>query len=399
MKSRKKISLRLSAVMLSMLVLMIGLFSYGMKTMGIKDAHEKAEMAANIIKMGLTTQMLHGTMDKREDFISQIEVMEDMKKIWLIRGNAVVKQYGKGEKNEIVRDDIDVKVLQTGKTEVKYVDDLFSDATYRVTIPYRATESGFINCLQCHDVKAGDTLGAISLEIDMNNTKIKSINIIMYTSIIAFFLIVFINIFFNKLMGPYMSIFDSIKEVMSKAEKGDYSHRMDNNEITGEAKEVSEWINTLLAKLQNTLNEIDSKVQIFLSKDVNKHIDPLIEVKSTVTRLSNVYLFRQAIEHDEHLEDVYARLVTVLKNEFKLNNFNIIELDTMNKKVEVVHVEKELICDPKLGCRADRTSSTVDSCYYKDLCNKVVDSDKNYICIPYTISNEIDIVLSIVTDT
>jgi len=385
--------------MLSMLVLMIGLFSYGMKTMGIKDAQEKAEMAANIIKIGLTTQMLHGTMDKREDFISQIEIMEDMKKIWLIRGEAVINQYGKGEKNEIVRDEIDAKVLRTAKTEVKYVDDLFSNATYRVTIPYRASETGFINCLQCHDVKDGDTLGAISLEIDMNNTKVQSINIIMYTSIIAFFLIVFINIFFNKLMGPYMSIFDSIKEVMSKAEKGDYSHRMDNNEITGEAKEVSEWINTLLAKLQNTLNEIDSKVQIFLSKDVNKHEDPLIEVKSTVTRLSNVYLFRQAIEHDEHLEDVYARLVTVLRDEFNLNHFNIIELDTMNKQVEVVHVEKELICNPKLGCRADRTSSTVDSCYYKDLCNKVMQPDKNYICIPYTISNEIDIVLSIVTNT
>ena len=399
MKSRKKISLRLSAVMLSMLVLMIGLFSYGMKTMGIKDAHEKAEMAANIIKMGLTTQMLHGTMDKREDFISQIEVMQEMKKIWLIRGDAVVKQYGEGEKNELARDDIDLKVLQTGKTEVNYVDDLFSDATYRVTIPYRASEIGFINCLQCHDVKAGDTLGAISLEIDMNNIKKQSLNIIMYTSIIAAFLILFINIFFNRLVGPYMSIFDAIKDVMSQAEKGDYSNRMNDSEITGEAKEVAQWINTLLVKLQNTLSEIDSKVQIFLSKDVNKHEDPLIEVKSTVTRLSNVYLFRQAIEHDENLEDVYARFVTVLKNEFKLNNFNIIELDTMNKKIEVVHIEKELICTPKLGCRADRTSSIVDSCYYKDLCNKVTNPDKNYICIPYTISNEMDIVLSIITDT
>jgi diguanylate cyclase (GGDEF)-like protein len=198
-------------------------------------------------------------------------------------------------------------------------------------------------------------------------------------------------------MGPYMIIFDSIKEVMSQAEKGNYSRRIHTEDIIGEAKEVAQWVNTLLIKLQNTLNEIDSKVQIFLSKNVDKDIDPLIEVKSTVTRLSNVYLFRQAIEHDEHLEDVYARLVTVLRNEFKLTHFNMIELDTMNKKTHIVHVEKELICDVKIGCRADRTSSTVDSCYFKDLCNKVTNKDGNYICIPYTISNEIDIVLSIVT--
>ncbi|MEA1955826.1 MAG: GGDEF domain-containing protein [Campylobacterota bacterium] len=398
MKSRKKISIRLSAVMLSMLVLMIGLFGYGMKTMGIKDAQDKAEMAANIVKMGLTTQMLHGTMDKRGDFISQVEAMDNMEKIWLIRGELIDKQYGEGKQNEQARDEIDLEVLKNGEQKVNYVDDLFADATYRVTIPYRAEEIGAINCIQCHEAKVGDTLGAISLVIDMNNTKTQSLNIIMYTSIIAFFLIIFINIFFNRLMGPYMAIFDSIKDVMSKAEKGDYSHRISDESISGEAKEVSKWINTLLVKLQSTLIEIDSKVQIFLAKDINKDLDPLIEVKSTVTRLSNVYLFRQAIEHDEHLEDVYSRLVTVLRNEFKLDNFNLIEMDTITKKVEIIHIEKELICDVKQGCRADRTSSTVDSCYYKDLCNRVTTLENNYICIPYTISNEFDIVLSIITN-
>jgi len=398
MKSGKKISIRLSLVMLSMLVMMIGLFSYGMKTIGINDAQEKAEMAANIIKMGLTTQMLHGTMDKRGDFISQIEDIPDMKAIWLIRGDAINKQFGEGKSNEKPRDDIDLEVLGSGLTKVNYVDDLFSDATYRVTIPYRAEETGPINCLQCHDVKVGDTLGAITLEIDMNNTKTESINIIMYTSIIAFFIIIFINIFFNRLMGPYVSIFDSIKDVMSQAEKGDYSYRINDDSIQGEAKEVAKWINTLLIKLQSTLTEIDDKVQIFLANNIAKDKDPLVEVKSTVTRLSNVYLFRQAIENDEHLAEVYDRLVKVLRNEFKLDSFNLFEMDTVNKTTNIIHTEKELICNIQAGCRADRTSSTVDSCHYKDLCHRVNEplSENNYICIPYTVSNEISLVLSIV---
>ena len=386
--------------MLSMLVLMIGMFSYSMKAMGIEDAHAKARMAAHIVKMGLTTQMLHGTMDKREDFISQVEDMKDTKSIWIIRGESIKKQYGEGNKNEQARDSIDLDVLKTGIEKVKYEDNLFADATYRVTIPYKAEETGPINCLQCHDVKVGDTLGAITLEIDMNNTKTKSLNIIMYTSIIAFFLIIFINMFFNRLMGPYVSIFDSIKDVMSQAEKGDYSYRINDASITGEAKEVSEWINTLLIKLQSTLTEIDEKVQIFLANNITKDADPLVEVKSTVTRLSNVYLFRQAIEHDEHLDEVYNRLVKVLHNEFKLDNFNIFEMDTVNKTVNVVHTGKKLICDIKAGCRADRTSSTVDSCHYKDLCNRITEplDETNYICIPYTISNEISLVLSIIVD-
>ncbi|MEO1953258.1 MAG: GGDEF domain-containing protein [Campylobacterales bacterium] len=398
MKSRKKISIRLSAVMLAMLVMMIGMFSYSMKTMSIKEAHSRAKMAAHIVKMGLTTQMLHGTMDKREDFISQIEDMKDTKNLWLVRGEAIKKQYGDGNKNEQPRDKIDLEVLNTGVEKVMYQDNLFSDAIYRVTIPYKAEEVGSINCLQCHDVNVGDTLGAITLEIDMNDIKTTSLNIIMYTSIIAFFLIVFINMFFNNLVRPYVSIFDAIKDVMSQAEKGDYSYRIEDASITGEAKEVAQWINTLLIKLQNTLTEIDEKVQIFLANNAIKDSDPLIEVKNTVTRLSNIYLFRQAIEHDEYLDEVYNRLVKILHNEFNLNNFNIFEMDTVNKTVNVVYIGKELICDINAGCRADRTSSTVDSCNYKDLCKRVIEpSDEySYICIPYTISNELNIVLSII---
>ena len=400
MKSGKKVSVRLSLVMMSMLVMMIGLFSYGMKTIGLNDAQEKAEMAANIIKMGLTTQMLHGTMDKREDFLSQVENMQDMKAIWLSRGDAINKQFGDGKNNEKPRDEIDLEVLKSGLTKVNYVDDLFSDATYRVTIPYKAEETGPINCLQCHDVKVGDTLGAITIEIDMNSTKKASLDIIAYTSIIAFFIIVFINIFFNRLMGPYVSIFDSIKDVMSQAEKGDYSYRIEDSSIQGEAKEVAKWINTLLVKLQNTLKEIDDKVQIFLANKEVKDEDPLVEVKSTVTRLSNVYLFRQAIENDESLQDVYDRLVKVLRSEFKLDNFNIFEMDTVNKTTNVIHTEKELICNVQAGCRADRTSSTVDSCHFKDLCNRVNKQldESDYICIPYTISNDITLVLSIIVN-
>ena len=400
MKSGKKVSVRLSLVMMSMLVMMIGLFSYGMKTIGLNDAQEKAEMAANIIKMGLTTQMLHGTMDKREDFLSQVENMQDMKAIWLSRGDAINKQFGDGKNNEKPRDEIDLEVLKSGLTKVNYVDDLFSDATYRVTIPYKAEETGPINCLQCHDVKVGDTLGAITIEIDMNSTKKASLDIIAYTSIIAFFIIVFINIFFNRLMGPYVSIFDSIKDVMSQAEKGDYSYRIEDSSIQGEAKEVAKWINTLLVKLQNTLKEIDDKVQIFLANKEVKDEDPLVEVKSTVTRLSNVYLFRQAIENDESLQDVYDRLVKVLRSEFKLDNFNIFEMDTVNKTTNVIHTEKELICNVQAGCRADRTSSTVDSCHFKDLCHRVNKqlNESDYICIPYTISNDITLVVSIVVN-
>lgn len=187
---------------------------------------------------------------------------------------------------------------------------------------------------------------------------------------------------------------------MNKAQSGDYSHRIENAQGK-EAKDVASWINGLLEKLEITLDAIDSKISIFLSDNLIEEKDHLINVKNTVDRLSDVYRFRKTIEYDETLDEIYSRLAHVFRDKLDIKNFNFFESDTINNKIEVVYVQEQMYCNiVETGCRADRTNTIIDSTQFKDVCSSCDKCDNvNYFCIPYSISNELDLIVSIYTDS
>jgi diguanylate cyclase (GGDEF)-like protein len=368
--------------------------TFNIRNYGYKSVEQKAQLVAQTVKLGLTFYMINGVIDKRAIFLEQITNLDNIEKLWLVRSNSVIKQYGLGLQDELAKDDIDKDVLQSGKT-IKDINEKFlGNSTFRITIPYKAQTTGAINCTSCHNAKDGDTLGAITIVMNINDLKEEGINTIFATAMIAFILIMVILFFVNRLIDPYMSIFYSIKHVMQQAKDGDYSHRI-NNKSTIQNKEVANSINIVLDKLQNTLLDINSKVTKFLTNDKTQNDDPLIEVQSTVSRLADVYRFRQTIEHDESIEEVYGRIINVLTSKFNLDDFNFIEANTTKKETEVVYIHKKLYCDAHKGCRADKTNSIVDSCQFKNLCDKVVDNSMHYLCIPYSISNDMDFIINI----
>jgi diguanylate cyclase (GGDEF)-like protein len=397
MKSKKSIFTSLTMIMGVMFLITIINITMNLRQFGMDSAKTKAQLVAQSVKNGLTAHMVNGIMDKRDFFLKQTTNLENIDNLWIIRSQGVENQYGKS--NDHKQDDIDTKVLKSGKMVEKVVDNIFGHSTYRVTMPYKAEVTPDINCLQCHDVKEGDTLGVISMVITMDDLKYTGGKIILYTSLISFILFVIIMFFVRNLVVPYLSIFDSIKTVMQKAKDGDYTHRI-TNVNSGEAKEVAKWINEHMDKLQNNLISMEEKIDVFLSEHNNEGSkDPIIDVEQTVTRLADIYKFRKTIEHDETIDEVYSRFATVLIEKFNITNFNFIEADTTNKKTQIVYVNDAILCDPESnGCRSDRTNTLVDSCQFKQVCDKF-SSDKYYFCEPYSISNDLDFIVSIVSDT
>ena len=342
--------------------------------------------------------MVNGIMKNRDFYIEQTKNLDNIDDIWILRSDKVNKQYGIGK--EIIQDDIDKQVLNTGNTIDLVKENFFGHSTYRITIPYKAEVSKNINCITCHDAKVGDTLGAISMVMTMDDLKETSLKIILYVSSISLILSLIILIFVRNIITPYLSIFESIKDVMKKANGGDYSGRIENVN-SGEAKNVAHWINEHMNKLQGSLVSIEDKIEIFLTAyKSNTKSDPMIDVQNTVTRLADIYKFRKTIEHDEYIVDVYKRLAVVLEEKFQISNFNFLEADTTNKTTQVVYVNQAIICEPiSAGCRADRTNTMIDSCQFKSVCDKFEDTDRYYFCVPYSISNDLDFVVSIVSDT
>jgi diguanylate cyclase (GGDEF)-like protein len=182
---------------------------------------------------------------------------------------------------------------------------------------------------------------------------------------------------------------------MGKAQKGDYSNRIKDSK-NKEAQDVSLWINILLEKLQTALGNIDSKISIFLSTQETKTNDPLINAENIVDRISSIYKFRKTIEHDDKLEDIYSRIASVIKTNLSIKNINILEADTRTGKVNFVYIEKQPYCNVEnFPCRADKTNQIVDSSQFKNICSTCNSKNLNYFCIPYSISNDLDLIISL----
>ena len=397
MSTRQKVTLILLGLFITFLISMVVIISLNFRDFGIKSAEKRAMLTAEVVKSGLTAHMVNGMMDKRSYFIDQIENIENINSLWIARAPSVIKQYGDGFNSEIARDEIDKKVLKSGKIK-KEMTETATKSTMRMTIPFSATAFGTTNCLTCHNAKEGEVLGAISMVIDVSDVRGISLVTIGYTAMIAIFIMLLILLVVNKFFKPYLNIFYSIKDVMMAAYNGNYSKRVDGGEIR-ESKDVAKMLNNLLEKLQNVFQEIDKKVYIFV-QNKNREIsnDPLININNTIDQLSEIYKFKQTIEHDEELEDIYNRLAYVFKTKFGLEDFSIIEADTFSGVKKVVYSVNGCHCEVEDGiCRADRINMMVDSTIFDDTCPKFIDSDLQYLCIPYSISNELKLILSIVT--
>jgi two-component system cell cycle response regulator len=397
MESKQKIITALVIIFSLFFISMIISTSLNFREYGMKSAQSKANLTAEIVKIGLTSHMVNGIMGQRDFFLNQIESVEKIDQLWIARSPTVIEQYGEGHNNETPRDKIDVEVLKSGKTK-SVTTEMPSKSIMRVSIPFVATEYGTPNCMSCHNAKEGEVLGVVSMVMDTTDVRTSSLKTVLYNILITIITIILIFIVINRFIKPFVSIFYSIRDVMQSAYRGDYSVRIKGHQ-NKESEIVAKMLNTMLEKLQHTFEELDKKVYVFIkNKNYVKEPDPLININTTIERLSDIYKFKQTIENDKDLEDIYNRIASVLKDHFKLDDFTMIEIDTMNKVKKIVYSENGCHCGIMEGeCRADRIHSSVDSSIFKNSCELYKLEGTEYICTPYTISNELTLVLTIVT--
>ena len=182
MKTKNKIILLVISIISFMFLLITADIIYNYRDYGIKTIDDKAISIAKTVEHSLTAQMVSGVIDDRELFLSQLEDIPNIDGIWLSRGHKVIDMYGKGLNNEVAQDEIDKEVLDTGKIKRVINDNLFTQSSYRITIPYIATSKGKIDCISCHvNSKEGDTLGAITIKMSIDESKEVGIKTVVNT--------------------------------------------------------------------------------------------------------------------------------------------------------------------------------------------------------------------------
>ena len=404
MKSNTKITLIIFSMVVLLTSIIVVLVAIGSRQIGYDAVKKKAYLTADIVKNSLTSHMVNGNMAQRDVFLDSISQLKNVQSLWLVRAKSVSEQFGNSNlANEKPKDEIDLQVLNTGIEKIVIEESLYT-ANLRITIPYTASSLDRPNCLNCHNAKEGEVLGAISLSFDISEDRGSNIMVLIYIiGTISIFLIVFL-IFMRKKITPYTNSFDSLSDVLKKVHEGDYSIRA-NPGVLKEDKEVSNWLNELIEKLETVLTGIEKNLTSFVhNRTSNVNHDKLITAKEIIEDISEIYHYKKTIENDLTIDDIYHRLILVLKDKLEINCFVIFETDLLKDERKTIFASNDAIacCDLKQNikeaCRAERINSIVSSENFPEICRVAkCKVDENYICIPFYVNEQKNIVIHIIS--
>lgn len=210
------------------------------------SVENKALEISTVIKAGLTSHMKAGIMDKRDYFLNEIKNINDINSISIVRGDAVNKQFGTST-HSVDSNNISLKALSDLKEP--YFEWNNSQGIVKAIIPYRASASGKLNCLQCHIAKDGEVLGALELEMDIKSYQNLTTNYgYVFIGMLLFFaLLIILNIF--NFMERYIA-----KPLAKIVLDGEHAY-LHNSSIDVAKYEVKE-----LVKLAINLNDFNHDI-------------------------------------------------------------------------------------------------------------------------------------------
>ena len=402
MTTKSRLLLIVTFMLLGLTAATIVNISLNFREYSINSAVEKSQMAANIVKDGLTAHMVNGMMDKRQYFLDKIATSNNIKSLWIARGDKVIAQYGEGLYAETIRDEIDKEVLKTGESVQKITENAKS-STLRVTIPYKAsTPIDNTNCISCHNVNRGDTLGIISMEFDISDMRSSGMMTILKILGINLLFIVVVLVLINYFVTPYLNLFSNLQSGIKKAYSGDFTHKF-STKVGGDAKNVVEQMNSLFHKMQETFGDIKHNLATFIPQR-SASSDPLHEAKTIISELSDIYKFKKTIELDASKDEVYTRIIDILKLKYHVGHFAFYEVNNITSERKLIYsTEESTICFEKtnknaMECRAHRTNSVTISTEFPNLCQACIALDIDYVCIPFNINHDISLTVSMTSE-
>lgn len=398
----KKIIYQFAFISLFLILSVTLITLYHARTNTLKAAIHNAEVVSNVVKNGLTSYMVNENMHEVDTFINSVSSMKNINNLWIVRGENVSSQFGEISTKKI-KDNIDENVLKNGTMQYEISED-FLKTTMRITIPYKAILENGVDCLKCHNVTSGSTLGVISMELDITDLKEISLSNAYFIPLIILLSLAAILLIFKKNLNTYTFVFTNLTKTLNLALSGKYKKINYSKNMPESIVTLLENFNNLISTFRTTSYEIDKKLKGFIGAKTN--IDnPLEDSRLMVTNLSNLYQYKKEIELDNSKEEIYNRLAEVFINQFEIKNFTIVEINITKKKKQIIidkgvafHCREFLNENPEL-CRAARTKNDVVSINYHHSCPYFKETNKYHYCISVEISKNINLIINFVCDT
>lgn len=409
MNLNRKVTLLFGGVSLGTLVMLIVISLYAFRSYSIASSTAHVRTAAEMVRVHLTEAMIHGIIDKREQFLDRLMEVQGLRSARVVRSSHVNDQFGAGMSREMQADETEKLVLADGKARYN-LDDVDGESIFRGTIPFAASARGTPNCLQCHNVGEGDVLGAVTIELSLAELKRKALaTVFMIIITMAVFSLLAI-LAARRLILPVGSTARAVERAVERALKGDFRGRVEQR-TDDEVGEIATHTNDLLTFLDQGLGRISQRVVQLTGRTVSRDENQLEVAIDMVNGLADASGFKQAIEEDETKAQIFDRFGKVLVERFGIEEFSIYETDGP-KQLATISVNGVPNagchwCDPQIlargeMCRAKRSGHTVDGLAQPGICyafQPSADGDeaRRHYCVPImqcgTVGNVVQLVV------
>ena len=349
---------------------------------GLTDVEARAKSVAASAINGLNTLMVVKLDNKelisdkptRGLFIKKLSNVDKVLEMRIIRGKAIDDEFAAGLAEEQAIDDMDRRVLTTGKPEVELIRGDNGEAKLRTMLPFIA-EKNFhgTNCLQCHGVDEGAVLGAASVTIDVKED-MENINRIdswiwvfqLTLQMLLFSVISFISRRLVKQLGgePTLAI-----EIANKISNGDLSTEIivpanDTTSLLSSMKRMSETINILVDDAVALSNSaVDGKLDT--RADESKHQGDFRKIVASINATLDAVInpLNMAAGYVDRISkgDVPPKITNTYNGDFNAlkNNLNAM-IDAIHELVADANLLSASAVEGKLDTRADVTKHKGD---------------------------------------
>lgn len=256
-----KLHLPIQLVLLALLPLAHMLVMNRFESKMLEDVQLRTQESATQSLLSLNSMMLAGTIgnkDARAIFINKMSQQDGVEDFHLVRSGALQAQFGTGLKSEHEGDELD-HLAAASKTVQSLIRP--KEQTMRVVMPYVASKDFHgTNCLSCHHVTEGTTLGTVSLTINLRSEykKIEQLSAMLVVGQILLQLLLFVLIGL-VIRSVTRSVVDLKKAMHQIQESMSFSRRV---QVRGkdEIGQITEVFNGFIAHIEDLHGRLAEKI-------------------------------------------------------------------------------------------------------------------------------------------
>ncbi len=232
---------------------------------------DKGKTLARSVESALTSHMLTGTYEDKNNIIKQAASLHGIKNLTIIRNNSINQQFNLPN-NIAINDPIIKQSFNSGKAIFEYPNLILNAPYLRLAFPYLAIKNQDINCMLCHNTKEGEVLAVLNFDVDMTNYLGMSLTY-LYILFISFILgiigisIVLIKIIDKNVKEPLENLIEETHHSYKKHIDID-TNRYESLELDNVASKINQFNHAVLKK-NDELRELNEEIEATQSEIIH----------------------------------------------------------------------------------------------------------------------------------